>query len=429
MEVRTYCPPTRRNLHSGERIAGWLHGRLSTAPSHVPRGWELVYLTSVARLESGHTPSRRHPEYWHGEIPWISLHDSAELDVPEIQSTVFQIGSLGLENSSARLLPKGTVVFSRTATVGKATVMGRPMATSQDFANYVCGNRLHNHYLVHLFRFMAPEWKRLMAGSTHNSIYMPVFQDLQILLPALSEQVAIAEALSNTDALIESLKELLVKKRQLKQGAMQDLLSGRRRLPGFSGEWEVKRLEDVADTDPETLGSDTRPDYTFKYIALDDVDVGTLRHYSEQEFRTAPARARRKLRKSDVLVSTVRPNLMSHHLFLDDGDDWVCSTGFSVVRCREGASHPAYVYYHMFAGCVTSQIYTLLTGSNYPAINGGDVRALLIPFPEFGEQAAIATFLSDMDAEIVALEAKLRKASQLKQGMMQELLTGRIRLV
>ena len=68
-----------------------------------------------------------------------------------------------------------------TATVGKATVMGCEMATSQDFANYVCGERVHNHYLVHLFRFMAPEWKRLMAGSTHNSIYMPVFQKLQVL--------------------------------------------------------------------------------------------------------------------------------------------------------------------------------------------------------------------------------------------------------
>ena len=99
------------------------------------------------------------------------------------------------------------------------------------------------------------------------------------------------------------------------------------------------------------------------------------------------------------------------------------------MRCREGVTHPRYVYFHMFAGCVARQIEALLTGSNYPAINGSDVRALQIPFPDYEEQAAIAAILSDMDAEIAALEAKLAKARGIKQGMMQELLTGRIRLV
>jgi type I restriction enzyme S subunit len=250
-----------------------------------------------------------------------------------------------------------------------------------------------------------------------------------VILPPLAEQEAIAEALGDADALIESLEQLLVKKRDLKQGAMQELLTGKRSLLGFSGKWEVKRLGDVADTDPENLGSDTRPHFTFNYIALEDVDVGTLRSYSEQVFCTAPSRARRRLRKGDILVSTVRPSLMSHMLFNADGDNWVCSTGFCVVRCREGVSYPGYLYFHMFAERVARQIEALLTGSNYPAINGGDVRALQIPIPEYKEQTAIAAILSDMDAEIAALEAKLAKTRQLKQGMMQELLTGRIRLV
>ena len=99
------------------------------------------------------------------------------------------------------------------------------------------------------------------------------------------------------------------------------------------------------------------------------------------------------------------------------------------MRCREGVTHSGYVYYHMFASLVTRQIEALLTGSNYPAINGGYVRALLIPFPEYAEQTAIAAILSDMDAELAALKDKLAKARGIKQGMMQELLTGRIRLV
>ncbi|PSM31723.1 hypothetical protein BVG81_003905 [Haliangium sp. UPWRP_2] len=164
-------------------LAGWQIGRVQPFPTRVPERWGLVRLIDVATLESGHTPSRHCPDYWKGDIPWISLHDTDGLDVPEIFDTAQTIGELGLANSSARLLPRGTVVFSRTATVGKATVMGRSMATSQDFANYVCSDRVHNHFLVHLFRFLAPEWKRLKAGSTLNTIYMPVFRDLQVLLP------------------------------------------------------------------------------------------------------------------------------------------------------------------------------------------------------------------------------------------------------
>ena len=120
---------------------------------------------------------------------------------------------------------------------------------------------------------------------------------------------------------------------------------------------------------------------------------------------------------------------MSHLLFAADGDDWVCSTGFSVARCRPRVASPAYVYFHMFAGYVVRQIEALLTGSNYPAINSRDVCRLRIPLPEYEEQTAIAEVLGDMDSEITALEAKLTKARQIKQGMMQELLTGRVRLV
>jgi type I restriction enzyme S subunit len=235
--------------------------------------------------------------------------------------------------------------------------------------------------------------------------------------------------LSDADALIESLEQLIAKKRHLKQDAMQELLTGKKRLPEFGGEWEVKRLDAVADIDPDNLGSATPSDYVFNYISLEDVDVGSLRSYSEQTFGSAPSRARRRLRTGDILVSTVRPNLQSHLLFTLTHPNWVCSTRFSVVRCKSQETDPGYVFYHLFGHRVTKQIEALLTGSNYPAINGGDVKVLEIPMPKLPEQTAIAAILSDMDAEITALKAKLAKARQLKRGMMHNLLTGRIRLI
>jgi type I restriction enzyme S subunit len=193
-------------------------------------------------------------------------------------------------------------------------------------------------------------------------------------------------------------------------------------------DWEVKTLEEIADVDPDNLGSNTSPDYAFKYISLEDVDAGTLRGYSEQVFRTAPSRARRKLKKGDVLVSTVRPNLRSHLFIRNDVIDTVCSTGFSVVRCKPTLAEPFFVYCHLFAGAIERQIEAALTGSNYPAINRKDVKALRIPYPKLEEQYAIDAVAADADVLIENLEKLIEKKRNIKQGAMQQLLTGKRRL-
>lgn len=208
----------------------WRLGRIVPDIGEIPETWRLVHITDVARLESGHTPSRNHPEYWEGDIPWVSLHDSKNLDGPVIMDTAQTIGALGLANSSARMLPKGTVVFSRTATVGKCTVLGRDMSTSQDFANYVCGPTLDPRYLMHLMRNMQTEWKRLMAGSTHQTIYMPVFRDLQILLPPMDEQRQIAAIGDQFHGTIASEYKAVAELKHLKSALSSSLLSGEIRV-------------------------------------------------------------------------------------------------------------------------------------------------------------------------------------------------------
>ena len=295
----------------------------------------------------------------------------------------------------------------------------------------VLSPKIELNYLVYVFNSSEYRTKvrETAAGTKVKHTSPEKLMEISVRLPAVPEQRAIAGSLSDVDGLLGALDRLIAKKRDLKQATMQQLLTGQTRLPGFHGEWEVKRLGDVADTDPESLGIETRPDFLFNYIALEDVDRGFLRSHSEQRFANAPSRARRKLRSDDVLVSTVRPNLQSHLLFNSESGRWVCSTGFCVVRSREGVTHPGYIFSHFFAGCVGRQIEALLTGSNYPAINSGDVRGLQIPFPTLPEQIAIAEVLSDMDAELAALEQRREKTRALKQGMMQELLTGRTRLV
>lgn len=211
--------------------ARWVLGRVAEGVTNLPADWQLVTLSKVAKLESGHTPSRDKPDYWNGDIPWLSLADTGVLDALEVDQTSECVTAEGIANSSARVLPKDTVVFSRTATVGKASRMKRPMATSQDFANWICGPTLLPAYLVQVFRHMEREWDRLQEGSTHQTIYMPVFKKLQILLPPISEQQKIADFGEAFDLRIveeRNTRKMLIQNRD---ALAQELLSGRLRLP------------------------------------------------------------------------------------------------------------------------------------------------------------------------------------------------------
>lgn len=166
----------------------------------VPAHWEVVQTRFVAKLESGHTPSRQHPEYWiPGEctIPWFTLADVWQIrgDRQEyLGDTAEKVSPLGLANSSARLLPAKTVVLSRTASVGFSGIMAKPMATSQDFVNWICGPRIQPEYLLFVFRAMRAEFKRLKMGSTHQTIYMPDVRGFRTPLPPIEEQDAIVAA-------------------------------------------------------------------------------------------------------------------------------------------------------------------------------------------------------------------------------------------
>jgi len=174
-----------------------------------PQGDGWVALSSVARLESGHTPSRRRPEWWIGDVPWIALPDIRRLDWRTATETTETTNELGLANSSARLLPEGTVVLSRTASVGFVTVMGRPMATSQDFVNWVPGQGLKSWYLAYALIGARDYLRSLSSGAVHKTIYMPTLKGLHIRLPSVDQQDRIVERVrQGLESLADTSKSL-----------------------------------------------------------------------------------------------------------------------------------------------------------------------------------------------------------------------------
>jgi len=175
-------------------IPGPLSLSVGIPPIRPRKGWRWSLLSDLARLESGHTPSRRHPEWWGGDVSWISIQDAKKHHGKNIYETSETTNRLGIENSSARVLPAGTVCLSRTASVGYVLVMGCPMATSQDFVNWVCDKPLLPDFLKFIFLAEGRDGLlRYSSGAVHQTIYFPEAKAFAICHPSTQEQATIVE--------------------------------------------------------------------------------------------------------------------------------------------------------------------------------------------------------------------------------------------
>lgn len=179
-----------------------------------PEGWSWAPLVSIARLESGHTPSRSRPEWWGGDVPWIGIRDARTHHGGAIDTTEQTTNAEGLANSAARLLPAGTVCLSRTASVGYVVVMGRPMATSQDFVNWVCTEALDPHWLKCLFLAEHDAIWRFGKGSTHTTVYFPEVLSFHVCVPPLAEQHEIVRRVEAALGRLARVKQAVEAQRQ-----------------------------------------------------------------------------------------------------------------------------------------------------------------------------------------------------------------------
>lgn len=243
---------------------------------------------------------------------------------------------------------------------------------------------------------------QMTAKSSVDSVRMETIADMQIPLPPLAEQEAIAAALSDADTWIESLEQLIAKKRFIKQGAMQTLLTPKE-------DWEVKKLGEVVEIKRgQIITSSVRVDGDVPVIA-----GGKTPAY----FHNVSNRKGKTITISASGASAGYVGFHNYPIFASD-----CST------ISESDKYIIeYIYYFLIRN--QEVIYSYQTGGAQPHIHAKDVEPMLIGVPSLSEQERIARILSDMDAELEALEAQLGKARQIKQGMMQELLTGRTRLV
>jgi type I restriction enzyme S subunit len=403
----------------------------------VPNGWTVNRLDEIAKVTSGGTPSKRHNEYWdNGDVPWIRTTEVQNCVIRE-QDTQVYITELGLEKSSAKLFPKGTVLMAMIGqgkTRGQVALLDFEATTNQNCAAIIFNEGQSPEYY---FNFLQTQYESIRVYSNsagQSNLSGGLVKSLLVTVPPLPEQRKIAKILSTWDKAISTTEKLIETSKQQKKALMQQLLTGKKRLVNpetgkiFEGEWDRFSMSDLVLIDRKSLGKKTPDDFEFQYISLSDVDVGSISKELEvHKFAGAPSRARRVIQEGDILLSTVRPNLKGFAKVSENHTDCIASTGFCVLTPKKRVSGD-YIYQYIFSSHVTGQIDSLVVGSNYPAINSSDVAGLKVYCPTYEEQQRIASLLTAADKEIEVLEAKLAHFKQEKKALMQQLLTGKRRV-
>ncbi len=399
----------------------------------IPEDWECVLLLDKSRLLNGltYTPD--------------NVKNNGLL---VLRSSNIQNNQLSLEDTlyvnciveDEKKIKDGDIMIcvrnGSAALIGKCAQAHRDYdATFGAFMAVLRGN--HNDYILQILQQGTIQKEIIKnSGATINQITNGDFKIVKIALPTSNdEEIAIASSLSNVDKLISSLEKLITKKKAIKQGAMQELLTGKRRLPGFSGEWETRTLHEISNEMVDgPFGSNLKTEH---YTTERQVRIIQISNIGEAGWNNANVKYTTFIHAAELQRCIVQPGSILIAKMMPAGRAIICPDneksyilGSDVVKVVPNSSVDSrYLVYATKSRFYLDQIADDTQGSTRARTSVSKLRKTAILFPEKDEQIAIADILSEMDMEIAALEGKIAKYRQIKQGMMQQLLTGKIRLV
>lgn len=395
----------------------------------LPSGWTLTPVANLLKFKNGLNKGKAYFGYGTPIVNYMDVFKHTGLRRADVHGLV-DVTNAEKQAFSAR---KGDVLFTRTSEtpeeVGISTVLledienavfsgfvlrGRPVNNllTPEFAQYCFDSRFVRGQIVSSATYTT---RALTNGRILSNVKLPLPDDIR-------EQQAIAAALSDADGVVAGLERVIAKKRLIKQGAMQDLLTARRRLPGFTGEWEVKffgQIAKIRNAKVQTFGNPVAQNC----IELEQVEheTGRILFWADATTRTTVKYA---FEMGDVLFGRLRPYLRKFHRANKEG---VCST--EIWPLMSQGIDSGFLYQVVQSdGFIAAACEAY--GTHMPRADWGKIATYQIQVPvDLKEQEAIGDVLADMETEIQSLESRLTKARAVKEGMMQNLLTGRVRLV
>lgn len=414
--------------------------QLQTRTAMMPNDWSIRRISDFSKPVRGGSPrpagDRR---YFNGSyIPWLTV--AALTNIPDSRIVVDKTESSLTEagaNFSRRLIAGTLIIANSGATLGVAKRLGIDCCANDGIAALLnVDPGLSIDYLIYFINSQTAILRGHVAtGNGQPNLNTTLIGNITVPIPpTYKEQQAIAEALGDADALIESLEQLIAKKRAIKQGAMHELLTGKRRLPGFKGEWEKRSLGEVGRWVGGATPSMRRKDYwdggAIPWASSSDVRIGPVKSTVHQITDKAITESSTTLVPSGSLLVVARSGILRRFLPVGIAVHKIAINQDIKALLPSPRVLGAFVFHAMVGAGHAILGNCLKSGTTVESIELSWLKRFEIDLPkDADEQAAIATVLSEMDAELEALDAKLAKARAVKHGMVQELLTGRVRLI
>lgn len=407
-------------MHNIEEKQGY---KFTEEFDYIPEDWDVAKIKDKSEVKTGGTPSTSISEYWNGNIKWMS---SGELNNKRIYDVVGRITEIGLNNSSANMIPKNSILIGLAGqgkTRGTAAINYVDLSTNQSIAAILPSKYFNSEFLYQCIDKRYEELRELSSGGGgRGGLNKTLIMNLPILLPPLPEQEKIAEVLSDIDELIESTQKLIDKKKDLKTATMQKLLTPKPPwLKKTLGELNIKMLKGsgLSKEDLKDNGRYSCIHYGELFTYYKE-HINKILHFTDE--MTVPSK------ENDVLMpsSDVTPTGLAKASCINF-KDVALGGDILIIRC-ENIIDGTFLSYIIRKD--KKQILQLVSGTTVYHIYPNDMKRFEIFYPNsISEQKNIVSILQDMDAEIEALEKELNKYKDLKTGMMQELLTGKKRLV
>lgn len=382
--------------------------------------WEQRKLGEVAdKTYGGGTPKTSIEEYWQGNIPWIQSQDLSENKVFGVEPRKY-INQKAIENSATKIIPKNSIAIITRVGVGKLALMPISYCTSQDFLS-LSSLKINELYATYVIYKMLQIEKEKVQGTSIKGITSAELLSKKIDVPIkYAEQQKVGEYFSNLDCLITLHQRKCEQTKELKKFMLQKMFpkKGEKnpeiRFPGFTDDWEQRKLGEIAEFNPKS----DLPD-EFEYVDLESV-VGTEMVFHRTENKaSAPSRAQRVAKTGDVFFQTVRPYQRNNYLFSMPYENYVFSTGYAQMRPKINAS---FLMCFLQTESFVQNVLDNCTGTSYPAINSSDLSNLKISLPILkSEQSKIGKLISNLDHLITLHQRKCEQLKELKKFMLQNM--------
>lgn len=406
----------------------------------VRKEWLKKSISELADIQSGGTPSTSNEEFWNGDIRWCTPSDITKNNNIYLQDTERRITEKGVENSSAILLPIGTILLCTRATIGEMAIANIPMCTNQGFKNLIPHKGVDSLFLYYILHTVKKEMIAKAYGSTFLELSKKSLESICIMMPDdEEEQRRISTALYSIDQLINNIEKEIEKKKNIKIGIMQEYLTGKKRINGFSEKWEEKPLRDLCILITKQTGFDYSAEIkpslvsdhynnTIPFLQNKDFEGYKINYETDFYIPTEVAYKYPKIFLDEKCLLISISGRIGNVAMFDHEYDAFVGGAVGVAKFKD----PELVEWAMLYLLGTEgqkQIFENEKAGAQHNLTVEDVRNLLIKIPKKEERQSISIIISDIEKDIGKLEEKLNKYNDLKQGMMRNLLTGKIRLV